>query len=135
MYHPLSAGQTVRTDSLVAQLIDKEIPILQMQIRGQLWLFMGNQNEAELDKLIKSGKLPRPQILWYTGQSLKKLLETLEPPVAIAVNANLSNEDSSTISKMKTQVFFPETDGAIQWTPDGKFEAFIQDTENRTSVL
>ncbi|NRB06221.1 MAG: ComEC/Rec2 family competence protein [Richelia sp.] len=135
MYQPLSVGQTVRTDSLVAQLIDKEIPILQMQIRGQLWLFIGNQNEAELDKLIKSGKLPRPQILWYTGQSLKKLLETLEPPVAIAVNANLSNEDSSTISKMKTQVFFPETDGAIQWTPDGKFEAFIQDTENRTSVL
>jgi competence protein ComEC len=135
MYQPLSVGQTVKTESLVAQLINQEIPILQMQIRGQFWLFVGNQNQAELDKLIKSGKLPDPQVLWYTGKSLKNLLTALEPPVAIAGNPNFSSQDLSAISEMKTQVFFSDRSGAIQWTPNGKFESLIQDTENRTSIL
>lgn len=134
-YQPLSVGQTVKTDSVVAQLIDKDIPILQMQIRGQLWLFLGNQNPGKLDKLIKTKKLPRPQVLWYAGKSLRKLLAELAPQFAIAGNTRFSSRDLSAISKMETQVFFSSRDGAIQWTPEGKFEAFIQDTENRTSVL
>lgn len=135
IYQHLSLGQMVSTDSYMAQLVNKEIPILQMQIRGQLWLFIGNRNQSELEELIKLGKLPRPQVLWHAGQSLKKLLETLEPKVAITVNANLRHGDSLAVSKMKTQVFFTEQDGAVQWTPDGKLEAFIQDTENRTSIF
>ena len=135
IYQPLSLGQTVSTDSYIAQLVNKEIPILQMKIRGQLWLFIGNRNQSELEKLIKLEKLPRPQVLWHAGQSLKKLLETLKPNLAITVNANLRNEDSLAISKMKTQVFFTEQDGAVQWTADGKLEAFIQNTESRTSIF
>ncbi len=135
MYQPLSVGQTVKTESVVAQLINKDIPILQMQIRGQFWLFVGNQNPTKLKKLMKSGELPHPQVLWHTGKILRSLLKALEPQVAIAGNTNLSSRDLSAISKMKTKVFFTGRDGAIQWTPEGKFEAFIQDTENRTSVL
>ncbi len=134
-YQPLSVGQTVKTDSVVTQLIDKDIPILQMQIRGQFWLFVGNQNPAKLDKLIKTKELPRPQVLWYAGKSLKKLLSALEPQVAIAGNNRLNSRNLSAISKMKTQVFFSSKDGAVQWTPEGEFESFIQDNENRTSIL
>ncbi len=135
VYQALPVGQTLTTDIIVAQLINQESPILQMQIQGQSWLLVGNIKSTEIYQLIQTGGLPRPQVLWCSGESLKELVKALQPQVAIATSANLDQKALSEINQGKTKLYFTGKDGAIQWTPQREFEPFIQTTENKTSVL
>lgn len=134
-YQPLGVGQTVNTGTILAQLINDQVPILQLQIQGQNWLLVGNLKSKEIEQLVKTGALPRPQVLWCAAESLKDLILALQPQVAIAASANLDGKTLSELSKSQTKLFFTGRDGAIQWTPNGEFEAFIQATENKSSVL
>jgi competence protein ComEC len=136
VYQPLAVGQTVNTGLIVAQLVNDQFPIVQLQILGQNWLLVGNNIKSnEVEELAKKGLLQRPQVLWCSPQSLKKLVMALQPQVAIASSGNLDSKILSELSKTQTKIFFTGRDGAIQWTPDGQFESFIQSTENRSSVL
>jgi competence protein ComEC len=135
VYQPLSLGQTVNTGSTVVQLINDQLPILQMQIQNQSWLLVGNLKRDELRQILKNKALVHPQVLWCATESLKDLVLALEPQIAIASNADLDPKIFSQLSQSQTKLFFTGRDGAIQWTPKGQFEAFIQATENRASVL
>lgn len=135
IYQPLSLGQTVNTGSTVVQLINDQLPVLQMQIQNQSWLLVGNLKSDELRQLLKNKALPHPQVLWCATESLKDLVLALQPQIAIAPNADLDPKIVSELSQSQTKLFFTGRDGAIQWTPKGEFEAFIQATENRASVL
>jgi competence protein ComEC len=135
IYQPLSKGQTVNTGSTVMQLINDQLPILQMQIQNQSWLLVGNLKSDELRQFLKKKDLPHPQVLWCATESLKDLVLALQPQIAIAPNADLEEKIVSELSQSKTKLFFTGRDGAIQWTPKGEFEAFIQASENRASVL
>lgn len=135
IYQPLAVGQTVNTGAIIAQLINDQLPILQLQIQGQNWLLVGNLKSKEIEQLVKTGGLPRPQVLWCAAEALKDLVLALQPQVAIASEANLDAKTLSQLSKSQTKLFFTGRDGAIQWTPNGEFEAFIQATENKSSVL
>lgn len=135
IYQPLSLGQTVNTGSAVVQLINDQLPILQMQIQNQSWLLVGNLKPDELRQLLKNKALPQPQVLWCATESLKDLVLGLQPQVAIAPNADFDPKILSQLSQSQTKLFFTGRDGAIQWTPKGEFEAFIQASENRASVL
>ncbi|WP_414564519.1 MULTISPECIES: ComEC/Rec2 family competence protein [unclassified Anabaena] len=135
IYQPLAPGQTINTGSVITQLINEQLPILQMQIQGQNWLLVGNVKSREVEQLVKTGNLIRPQVLWCSPQSLKDLVEILQPQVAIASAANLDAKTLSELSKHQTQLFFTRDDGAIQWTPDGQFEAFVQAIESKSSIF
>ncbi|YAF94950.1 MAG: ComEC/Rec2 family competence protein [Nodularia sp. CChRGM 3473] len=135
IYQPLTPGQTVNTGSVVAQLINDQLPILQLQIQGQNWLLIGNVKSREVEQLVKTGNLLRPQVLWCSPQSLKDLVQILQPQVAIAASGNLDSKTLSELSKNQTKLFSTREDGAIQWTPEGQFEAFVQAIENKSSVL
>ncbi len=135
IYQPLAVGQTINTGTTVTQLIDDQLPILQVQILGQSWLFVGNLKPEVLTQLLKQGTLPHPQVLWCPGQSLKALVTTLQPQVAIASSNAIDTKTLSELSSSQTKVFITGQDGAIQWTPDGQFESFIQVTENKTSIF
>jgi competence protein ComEC len=135
VYQPLSLGQTVNTGSAVVQLINDQLPVLQMQIQNQSWLLVGNLKRDELRQLLKNKALPHPQVLWCATESLKDLVLALQPQIAIAPNADLDPKIFSQLSQSQTKLFFTGRDGAIQWTAKGEFEAFIQATENRASVL
>jgi competence protein ComEC len=50
-------------------------------------------------------------------------------------NANLEPSILSKLNKEPSKLFLTGRDGAIQWTPKGEFETFIQTTENKSSVL
>lgn len=134
-YQPMAVGQAVKTGSIVAQLINDQLPILQLQILDQSWLLVGNIKSKEVQQLVKSGSLPRPQVLWCAPQSLKDLVIALQPQVAIASSANFDSKTLSELNQSQTKLFFTGRDGAIQWTPNGEFEAFIEATENKSSVL
>ncbi|MGI2909192.1 ComEC/Rec2 family competence protein [Tolypothrix sp. VBCCA 56010] len=135
IYQPLSLGQTVNTGSAVVQLINDQLPVLQMQIQNQSWLLVGNLKPDELRQLLKNKALPQPQVLWCATESLKDLVLALQPQIAIAPNADLDPKIFSELSQNQTKLFFTGRDGAIQWTPKGEFEAFIQASENKASVL
>ncbi|NEU77417.1 DUF4131 domain-containing protein [Hassallia byssoidea VB512170] len=135
IYQPLSLGQTVNTGSAVVQLINDQLPVLQMQIQNQSWLLVGNLKPDELRQVLKNKALPHPQVLWCATESLKDLVLALQPQIAIAPNADLDPKIFSELSQSQTKLFFTGRDGAIQWTAKGEFEAFIQATENRASVL
>jgi competence protein ComEC len=134
-YQPLLIGQTLNTGAIVAQLINDQLPILQIQIQDQNWLLVGDIKSNEIAQLVKTGALPHPQVLWCSPQALKNLVVALQPKVAIASSADLEPKALSELSQSQTKLFFTGRDGAIQWTPNGEFEAFIQATENKSSVL
>lgn len=134
-YQPLVVGQAVKTGSIVAQLINDQLPILQLQILDQNWLLVGNIKSNEVQQLVKSGSLPRPQVLWCAPESLKDLVIALQPQVAIASSANFDPKTLSELNQSQTKLFFTGRDGAIQWTPNGQFEAFIEATESKSSIL
>ncbi|MDZ7949910.1 ComEC/Rec2 family competence protein [Nostoc sp. DedQUE09] len=135
IYQTLAVGQAVKTGSIVAQLINDQLPILQLQILDQNWLLVGNVKSKEVQQLVKNGSLSRPQVLWCAPESLKDLVIALQPQVAIASSANFDPKTLSELNQSQTKLFFTGRDGAIQWTPNGQFEAFIESTENKSSVL
>ncbi|MBD2296952.1 ComEC/Rec2 family competence protein [Anabaena sphaerica FACHB-251] len=135
IYQPLTLGQTVNTGAIIAQFINDKSPILKLQIFGQNWLLVGSVKSQQITQLLKSGDLSRPQVLWCPSESLQDLVVALQPQVAIASANNLDSKTLSALSKGQTKLFFTGRDGAIQWTPKGDFEAFIQVTENKSSDL
>lgn len=135
IYQPLSVGQTVHTGSIVAQFINNQLPILQLQLFGQNWLLVGELKTSELRQLLQTGGLARPQVLWCPGQSLQELIPALQPQVAIATSTKLDQKTLSELSQSQTKLFFTGRDGAIQWTPNRQFETFIQAPENKTSIF
>ncbi len=95
---------------------------------------MGNLEPNEQKQLVLTKLLPHAQVLWWSGGALDMdLVEAVRPEVVIAASANFANETMSALRKRKAQVFLTRREGAIQWTPGGKFEATIEATENNTS--
>jgi competence protein ComEC len=135
IFQPLNVGQAITAGPVVAQLINNQLPILQLQVQGQSWLLVGNLKSKEIQQLVKSGGLTRPQVLWCVPESLKDLVLALQPQIAIASSADLEPKVLSELSQSQTKLFFTGRDGAIQWTPNTDFEAFIQATESKSSIL
>ncbi|AFZ24043.1 ComEC/Rec2-related protein [Cylindrospermum stagnale PCC 7417] len=143
VYQSLTLGQTVNAGSIIAQFVNNQLPILQLQVFDQNWLLVGNVKSQEITQLVKTGTLSRPQVLWCASESLKDLVLALRPQVVIGTgtssrnssSANFDQKTLSELSKANIKVFFTGKNGAIQWTPNGEFETFIQVTENKSSVL
>ncbi|BBD62031.1 ComEC/Rec2-related protein [Nostoc sp. HK-01] len=135
IYQTVIPGQQVVTGLTVAQLIKEQLPVLYLQIQNQTWLLVGDVEPQEIERLAKGEGLPRPQVLWCSPESLKDLIKLFQPKVAIATSTNLDPKIITELKQNPTQVFFTGRDGAIQWTPNGQFESFIQETENKSSVL
>ena len=135
-YQPLLVGKPVDTGTAVVKLINNQIPILQLQIKNQTWLLVGNLKRSDLFQLAETGDLPHPQVLWYSGEAWQELTSILKPEVAIISSRN-SQGKQKLLSKIQkqTQIFFTQNDGAIKWTPNNKFEAIIRPTDNQTSAL
>lgn len=134
IYQLLPIGQTINTGSTIAQLINEQ-PILQAQILGKSWLFVGDVKPPEVERVMKSGGWPSPQVLWCNAESLKDLVTTFKPQIAIASAGNVDSKTLAELNKTTTKIFLTAQDGAIQWTPQGDFESFIQVAENKSSAI
>ncbi len=134
IYQLLPVGQTINLGSTVAQLINEQ-PMMQLQVLGQSWLLVGDVEAKEVERIMKAGGWPSPQVLWCNAESLKDLVMMLKPQVAIASSGSLETTVLSELSKTSTKVFVTAQDGAIQWTPNGEFESFTQVSESKSSVL
>jgi competence protein ComEC len=135
IYQNLGVGQAINTPTIIGQLINNQVPILKLQMFNQTWLLVGSIKAQQIAELVKTGELFSPQVLWSPSESLQDLVTALKPQVAIAPGSNLDNKALSFLNKGQTKIFLTGKDGAIQWTPNGNFQAFIQTTENKSSVL
>jgi competence protein ComEC len=134
IYQVLPVGQTINLGSTVAQLINEQ-PIVQLQVLGQSWLLVGDVEPKEVERIMKAGGWPSPQVLWCNAESLKDLVTMLKPQVAIASSGNVESKVLSELSSIPTKVFVTGKDGAVQWTPNGAFESFTQVSESKSSIL
>ncbi len=134
-YQYLSTGYKITASSTEIEIIDSKIPTLQLKIKGQTWLLLGNAKADAQNQLALSHQLSHAQVLLWSGQPLEpNLIKAVQPEVAIAAATKLNDDAISALSQGKTQVFLAGRDGAIQWTPNGKFETKIE-IEDRASSL
>ncbi|MBD2347222.1 ComEC/Rec2 family competence protein [Anabaena subtropica FACHB-260] len=134
IYQLLPVGQTINLGSTVAQLINEQ-PMMQLQVLGQSWLLVGDVEPKEVERIMKAGGWPSPQVLWCNAESLKDLVMMLKPQMAIASSGSVDSKILAELSKTATKVFVTAQDGAIQWTPNSEFESFTQVSESKSSVL
>lgn len=135
-YQTLTVNQTLQIGSTPFKLINAELPLVQFEIKGQNWLMMGNLQPDQAKDLTAKRKLPKTQVLWWSGQRLTPaFLRVLQPVVAIASSNSLDLETANLLYKSKAQVYSTSRDGAIQWTPQGGFETTLELTENQSSLL
>lgn len=129
-YQYLGTGQKVVTSSTSVEILDNQIPTLQLQIQGQTWLILGKAKPEEQKQLALSRKLPHAQVLLWAGKSIDRdLVKAVQPKVAIASSPTLDSDTMSQLRASKAQVFVTGKDGAIVRTPDGKFETSVETIE------
>ncbi len=135
IYQPLVIHQAVNAGNTNIELINDQLPILKLQIFGQPWLLVGDIKSQDIKQLVNTGGLPQTQVLWCNSESWKDLVLALKPEVAIISYRQLDSKASLELNQGQTKMFYIQQNGAVQWTPDGAFEAFIQTTENKSSVF
>lgn len=133
-YKVLIAGEKVAAGSTQIELTDDRIPLWQLQIQNQKWLLVGNTQLSNKKIQVTSQNIPSVQVLLFTKNLDADLVAAIKPEVAIAY---VQKTDSKTtgLAKIKTKIFLTASDGAIQWTPNNKFEPTIETVENNASFL
>jgi competence protein ComEC len=135
-YQLVSTGQSMSVGSTPIELINTEPPVLQLQIRDQSWLLLGEMKPDVQKQLAKTGNLPRVQVLWWSGEHLTpELLKALQPKVAIASSNTMDSEAAQLLRNSKIPLYWTGRDGAIQWTPNGGFESTLEAINNDAPQL
>ncbi len=134
-YKVLVAGEKVVTGSTQIELTDDRIPLWQLQIQNQRWLLAGNRQLSNKTVQVTSQAIPSVQVLVFAKNIIDvDLVEIIKPEIAIAYTQSTIPK-AVNLKKTKTTIFLTERDGAIQWTPDRKYESTIETAENNASLL
>jgi competence protein ComEC len=135
-YQRVSTGQRMFVGSTPLQLINADPPVLQLQIRYQSWLLLGEMKPEVQQKLVSSRNLPQVQILWWSGESLApEFLKAVQPKVAIASSKTVDLDTAKLLQNAKIPLYWTGRDGAIQWTPQEGFQTTIEATHKEAQLL
>ncbi|MEG4442124.1 ComEC/Rec2 family competence protein [Microcoleus sp. AT9_B5] len=136
VYFPLETNSTVDLGATRLQLVNAEIPMVELLLGNRTWLLVGEMTPEVQKKLAATGTLKPAQVLWWSGKSLTaELLAAVGPQVAIASADEIDPETAAQLRQSKTQIFWTGRDGALQWTPAGGFKTTLESEENQTSFL
>ncbi|MEG4208932.1 ComEC/Rec2 family competence protein [Microcoleus sp. S13_B4] len=136
VYFPLETNSTVDLGSTRLQLVNAEIPVVELLVGNRTWLLVGEMTPEAQKKLAATGTLKPAQVLWWSGKTLTaELLGAVGPQVAIASADEIDPETAAQLRQSKTQIFWTGRDGALQWTPAGGFKTTLESEENQTSFL
>ncbi|MBE9040777.1 ComEC/Rec2 family competence protein [Oscillatoriales cyanobacterium LEGE 11467] len=123
---PLSIDSIGQLGVASVQQLNADPFLWQLQIRGQTWLLMGSIDTEMQTQLIATGGLSKVQVLCWSGAAMsERLLEILNPKVAIAFSDSLNDETAKKLQVRQTQLFWTRRDGAIQWTPEENFQTIL----------
>ncbi|MEO6862021.1 MAG: ComEC/Rec2 family competence protein [Microcoleus sp.] len=136
VYFPLETNSTIDLGSARLQLVDAEIPVVELLVGARTWLLVGDMTPEAQKKLAATGTLKPAQVLWWSGKTLTaELLDAVGPQVAIASADEIDPETAAQLRQNKTQIFWTGRDGALQWTPAAGFKTTLESQENQTSFL
>ncbi|MGF1491559.1 MAG: ComEC/Rec2 family competence protein [Microcoleaceae cyanobacterium] len=135
-YEPLTLRETTALDSTQVQLLNSEVPVVQLMIGDQRWMLLGDVDLDDQILLAQKTRLPRVQVLWWSGAALKpKFLQVLQPQVAIASSNSIDPDTAEQLRRNQVQVFWTGRDGALQWTPKRGFETTLGSDETDGAFL
>ncbi|NJP21018.1 MAG: DUF4131 domain-containing protein [Hydrococcus sp. CRU_1_1] len=125
--HQLSpSDKTISFDSTKIQLLDTSPSILQLQIQGQTWFLLGKSNPEAINTNILTGT-----VLLWSGKSLnEKLLEKIQPQVAIAISPTVNQKTQQQLQQRQIKLYWTGRDGAIQWNRDRGFQTTLETSES-----
>jgi competence protein ComEC len=144
VYFPLETNSTVDLGSTQLQLVNAEIPVVELLVgdsprdsfAARTWLILGEMTPEAQKKLAATGTFKPAQVLWWSGKTLTaELLSAVGPKVAIASANEIDPETAAQLRQSKTQIFWTGRDGALQWTPAAGFKTTLESEENQTSFL
>ena len=136
VYFPLETNSTVDLGSTQLQLVNAEIPVVELLVGNRTWLLVGEMTPEAQKKLAATGTFKPAQVLWWSGKTLTaELLSAVGPQVAIASANEIDPETAAQLRQSKTQIFWTGRDGALQWTPAAGFKTTLESEENQTSFL
>ncbi|AFZ32740.1 ComEC/Rec2-related protein [Gloeocapsa sp. PCC 7428] len=119
-----------------ATKIQVDNDVLQFQIKEQTWILLDNVAPEKQQQLAFTKKLPRAQVLWWSGEALEKeVIAAVKPEVAIASAIDIDSHAIALLKQNKIPLFWAGRDGAIQWTPERGFEATVDEAENSAALL
>ncbi|MDY6938888.1 MAG: ComEC/Rec2 family competence protein [Cyanobacteriota bacterium] len=128
---PLSVDRTEQMGTTSVRLLNADSRLWQFQIRGQTWLWIGKMDDEVQTQLLAAGKLSEVEVLCWSGAAIPdRLLDTLNPKVAIAFSDSLNDETAAKLQARQTQIFWTHRDGAVQWTPEESFQTLLDTSEN-----
>ncbi len=135
-YQEVSRGQTLSIGSTTMKLISVYPPIVQLQIKGKSWLLLGETKPEIQQQLVRSGNLPKTQVLWWSGEALiPELVESLKPEIAIASSNLVDPEVVKLLLNSNIDFYWTGRDGAIQWTVNGGFETTLDANSDDAALL
>ena len=74
-------------------------------------------------------------LLWAGKYLDADVVKAVQPKVAIAAAAKLDRETLFKLRQSQVRVFITGKDGAIEWTPKGKFEPMVETIKEKSSAL
>jgi len=128
-YRILVAGETVTAGSTKIELIDDRTPLWQLQVQNQRWLLVSNTKLSNQKIQAISEDTASTQVLLFAKTLDPYLVAAIKPEVAIAYSEN-NSLNTADLQQANTKIFLTVQDGAIQWTPNNKFETTIKTVEN-----
>jgi competence protein ComEC len=135
-YQPLILGQIMTFATTSARLINAEVPMLQLLIDGENWLFIGAMKAEEQKQLLIAEKFPKVDVLWTPGERITaELLKVVQPKVVIVSADTVDLETEANVNQAKIKLYITGKDGAVQWKPSGKFETTLELTEGYSALL
>lgn len=144
VHQPLPVDETLSVGSTTIKLLSTEPPVLQLQVRDQTWLLLGDFKSAsnsqnlpltKAEKLANIRQLPHASVLCWSGELFVDMLKAVQPTVAIASSATVDSDAASALSTSNVRLYWTGQDSVVQWTARSEFETTLEATENDGSLL
>jgi competence protein ComEC len=128
-FDTLPLGKTQTFDRIEITALEVSPPIFKIDIpeANQKWLAIGSdtgdltQSAIDLEHLA-----PANTLYWSGGRLTARSIAKISPQVAIAATSNPDPETVKLLEKNQVRVYYTSRDGAIQWTPSGNFQPYLE---------
>ncbi|WP_058996504.1 ComEC/Rec2 family competence protein [Leptolyngbya sp. NIES-2104] len=132
---PITARQTIKTGAIEIQFLSTEPTILQFGIGQQRWLWLKDVPNVSQQQALGSN-LTGSEILWWSGRRLHpKLLERMQPKIAIASSRTVHAETLKQLQLRQIQTYETEVNGGLQWSKNQGFRTTLDEDESEGAFL
>jgi competence protein ComEC len=128
-FDALPLGKTQTFDRIEITALEASPPIFKIDIPevNQKWLAIGSDTGDLTQSAIDLQHLsPANTLYWSGGRLTERSIAKISPQVAIAATSNPDPETVKLLERKQVRVYYTSRDGAIQWTPSGKFQPYLE---------